>query len=402
MLRITSNPADLHGVIAGSAGPRATMPRDVEEGSIVMARTDDQSVAQRVLDHIEKGSTDTGAEVWREPVGNYRSESRLLAELSLLRSVPVPFCPSAALPQTGSYVAREAAGVPLLAVRGADGKARVFRNACRHRGTQLANGAGCAKAFVCPYHAWTYTLEGKLRHVPHEEGFPGLDKTLHGLVPVHAQERLGLVFVTQDGPSDALLDELPVLVRPQQQVFATAERELDVNWKIFLEGFIEGYHIRFTHPESFYPYGYDNLNLVDLYGRSSRITYPFRRIKKLEAVPPEQRRVEGLLTYVYHVFPNVLITILSRHTNVVILEPLSVGRTRQITFTLANDSGDEALAEAIRDRDFVGTTGAVEDLAVVTSIQKSIGSGANNVFTFGRFESCIVHFHRELAASLLS
>lgn len=367
----------------------------------MVARTDDQSVAQRVLDHIEKGSTDTGADIWREPVANYRSEGRFAAELSLLRSTPVPFCPSAALPQTGSYVAREAAGVPLLAVRGADGKARVFRNACRHRGTQLASGAGCAKAFVCPYHAWTYTLEGKLRHVPHEEGFPGLDKTLHGLVPVHAQERLGLVFVTQDGSAGAAIDELPILVRPQQQVFATTERELDVNWKIFLEGFIEGYHIRFTHPETFYPYGYDNLNLVDLYGRSSRITYPFRRIKKLQAVPPEQRRVEGLLTYVYHVFPNVLITILSRHTNVVILEPLAVGKTRQITYTLANDGGDEALAEAVRDRDFVGTTGAVEDLAVVTSIQKSIGSGANDAFTFGHFESCIVHFHRELTAALL-
>ena len=363
------------------------------------ARTDDQSVAQRVLDHIEKGSTDTGAEVWREPVANYRSESRLAAELSVLRRVPVAFCPSAALPENGSYVAREAAGVPLLAVRGADGKVRAFRNACRHRGTQVAKGSGCAKAFVCPYHAWTYTLDGKLRHVPHEEGFPGLDKSTHGLAPVHAEERLGLIFISQEQTKPAF-DALPVLIRPDQPMFATAERELEVNWKVFLEGFIEGYHIRFTHPESFYPYGYDNLNLVDLYGRSSRSTYPFKRIKKLEAVPPAERKVEGLLTYVYHLFPNVLVTILSRHTNVVILEPLAVDRTRQITYTLANDAGMEALAEARRDQDFVGNVGAVEDLAVVTSIQKSIGSGANDVFTFGRFESCIVHFHRSLAAAL--
>ena len=359
---------------------------------------DDQSVAQRILDHVEHGTTDTGTEVWREPVENYRSEKRLADERSLLRRMPVPFCPSAALPEKGSYVAREAAGVPLLVVRGADGKVRAFRNACRHRGTQLANGAGCAKAFVCPYHAWTYTLEGKLRHVPHEEGFPGLDKSLNGLVPVHAEERLGLVFISQEKSSS--IDELPVLIRPDQPMFATTERELEVNWKVFLEGFIEGYHIRFTHPESFFPYGYDNLNLIDLYGRSSRITYPFKRIQKLEKVAPAERKVEGLLTYVYHLFPNVLITILSRHTNVVILEPLAVDRTRQITYTLANDPGEEALAEAIRDRDFVGNTGAQEDLAVVTSIQKSIGSGANEFFTFGKFEGCIVHFHRELGTLL--
>ena len=362
--------------------------------------TDDQSVAQRVLDHVANRSTDTGAEVWREPVANYTSPDRLAAELAAFRRLPVPFCPSAALPEKGSYVAREAAGVPLIAVRGADGKVRAFRNACRHRGTQLAQGAGCAKAFVCPYHAWTYTLEGKLRHVPHEQGFPGLDKSQHGLVPVHAEERLGLVFVTQEGNSNALNDELPELVKAGQPIFGTTERELNVNWKIFLEGFIEGYHIRFTHPESFYPYGYDNLNLIDLYGRSSRITYPFRRIQKLEKVAAKKRKVEGLLTYVYHVFPNVLVIILSRHTNVIVLEPLAVDRTRQITYTLANDAGAEALAEAKRDQDFVGNTGAMEDLAVVSSIQKSIGSGANDVFTFGHYESCIVHFHRELNALL--
>src|SRR5688572_10192382 len=363
-----------------------------------MKGTDDQAVAQRVLDHVGAGTTDTVDEVWREPVANYTSASRLAAELALLRRLPVPFCPSAALPEKGSYVARDAAGVPLLAVRGADGKVRAFRNACRHRGTQVASGAGCAKAFVCPYHAWTYTLESKLRQVPHEDGFPGLDKSTHGLVPVHAEERLGLVFISQDKTNS--MDELPVILRPDQPLYATTERELAVNWKVFLEGFIEGYHIRFTHPESFYPYGYDNLNVLDFYGRSSRITYPFRRIRKLESVPPEKRKVEGLLTYVYHVFPNVIITILSRHTNVIILEPLGTSRTRQINYTLANDSGDEALAEAKRDQEFVGTTGALEDLAVVKSIQHAIGSGANEFFTFGHFESCIVHFHRALDAAL--
>ena len=71
-----------------------------------------------------------------------------------------------------------------------------------------------------------------------------------------------------------------------------------------------------------------------------------------------------------------------------------------IPYTLANYPGEEALAEAKRDQDFVGNTGALEDLAVVSSIQKSIGSGANDVFTFGKFESCIVHFHRGLDAAL--
>jgi len=368
-------------------------------------RMDDQSVAQRVLDHIANGTTDTGEGVWREPVANYRSSERLQWEIErVLRRRLTPFCPSAALPDAGSFVAREAAGIPIVAVRGTDGKVRAFRNACRHRGMQVASGSGCTRAFVCRYHGWTYNLEGKLRHIPHEDGFPGFDREQHPLVPVAATEKLGLVFIAQDGPlaADASLDGLDRLIGPDQRLFATAERDFDANWKIFLEGFIEGYHIKSTHPESFLPYGFDNLNVIDIFGQHSRVTYPFRRIAKLAKVPLSERRIEGLLTYVYHLFPNVLITVLSRHTNVVVLEPLAIDKTRQFTYTLTNGGGDdpEALAEAKRDAEFVGTTGAREDRAVVQAIQRGLASGANDVFTFGRFESAIAHFHRTLSDAL--
>jgi len=156
---------------------------------------DDQAVAERILSHVRDGTTDEGDEVWREPVENYRSEARFRRELELLRRLPAPFCPASALREPGAYVARQAAGIPILAVRGADGKVRAFRNACRHRGAEVASGMGCAKAFVCPYHGWTYGLDGRLSRIQHERGFPELDKTTHGLVPVLAQERAGIVFI---------------------------------------------------------------------------------------------------------------------------------------------------------------------------------------------------------------
>jgi len=329
---------------------------------------------------------------------------RLAAELELFRRSATPFCPAAALPEAGSYVAREAAGVPLLVVRGADGKVRAFRNACRHRGMQIASGSGCARALVCRYHGWTYDLDGRLGYIPHEDGFPGVAKDAHSLVPVAAAERLGLIFVNQTAPAvaDASLDALEKLIAPDQRLLGAGEQEVEANWKILLEGFIEGYHIRTTHPKTFLPYGFDNLNLVDIFGRNSRVTYPFQRIQKLATVPAAERRVEGLLTYVYHLFPNVLITVLSRHTNVLILEPLSTGRTRQVSYTLSNGGADdrEALAEVKRDIEFVGKAGTEEDRAVVQAIQRGIASGANDAFTFGHFESAIVHFHRSLTAAL--
>ena len=362
----------------------------------------DGDVAQRVLDHIAKGTTDMGAEVWREPVANYRSTERFERELrQVLRRGPIAFCPSAALPEGGSYVAREAAGIPIVVVPGRDGVVRAFRNVCTHRGMRVAQGSGCASAFVCGYHGWAYGLDGALRSVPHEYGFPGLDKTAHGLAPLAATERCGLVFVDQ-GSGAGTVDELPQFLATDQRLLCSNEREVDANWKILLEGFIEGYHIQATHPQTFLPYGFDNLNVIEMFGRNSRVTYPFKRIEKLARVPIAERRIAGLVTYVYHLFPNVLVTVLSSHTNLVVLEPLAVDRTRQITYTLTNGGGDDpgAIAAAQRDANFVGNTGANEDRAVVCAIQRGLESGANEAFTFGRFEAAITHFHRELDAAL--
>jgi phenylpropionate dioxygenase-like ring-hydroxylating dioxygenase large terminal subunit len=364
---------------------------------------DDAAVAQRVLDHIRNGTTDLAEALWREPVANYRSQPRFDAEMRLLRRFPTPVCPSAALPQAGAFVARVVSGTPLLAARDEQGHVRAFRNACRHRGMPLAEGTGCAKAFVCRYHGWTYRLDGRLRHIPEEYGFPGLDKDLQGLVPVAVQERLGLVFVTQDEVPLAAdpCEGLPELIAADSRLMATSEEEFEVNWKIFLESFLEGYHIRHAHRDTFYPYGFDNLNLVETCGRNSRVTFPFQRIGKLADVAPDQRRVRGLVTSVYHLFPNALVTVLSHHTALVVLEPIAIDRTRVVSYSLADCSDDpKALEASQRDAAFVNETGAAEDRDIVRAIQRSLASGANEVFTFGLFEGAICHFHRNLALAL--
>jgi len=363
---------------------------------------DDPSVVQRILDHIDNKTTDLSETTWREPVEHYRSEPRLAAELALLRGCPTVFCPSAALPETGSYVARDAAGTPILAVRGADGRVRAFRNACRHRGTQLVDGAGCEKAFECRYHGWTYALDGRLRHVPHEHGFPGLDKSTRGLVPLGTTELAGVVFVTQEPPRVGL-DRLPPLIGPDYRLLGPGAFDFEVpaNWKILVEGFLEGYHIRSTHRDTFYPVQFDNLNVVETFGRNARVAFPFRAINKLRAVPPAERSADGKLTYVYHLFPNVMVATFPGRIFVVVLEPLATDRTRMVSYGLTNQPAHDAEAEAKLHRasQFVDA-GAVEDRAVACAIQRGLASGANEFFEFGLFEGAIVHFHRTLDALL--
>lgn len=364
---------------------------------------DDRAVVQRIFDHIDHQTTDLSDATWREPVANYLSPERFVAELEVLRRHPVPFCPSAALPENGSYLARNVAGTPILAVRGSDGVVRAFRNACRHRGMELANGSGCQKAFVCRYHGWTYGLEGNLRHVPDEHGFPGLNRDSRGLAPVLAIERHGLVFITQDGaiPTEAFFENLPPLVSASHRLHRTTEIEVPANWKIFTEGFIEGYHIRPLHRDTFYPVQFDNLNVVEHFGRNSRVAYPYRRISKMREVPPSDRTAAGFVTYVYHLFPNVMVTTFPTNIVVIVLEPLAIDRTLAISYTVTDRAIEQqdAQAEVKRGEDFI-KLGAVEDRDVAAGIQRGLRSGANEFLEFGRFEQALAHFHRSLDAAL--
>jgi len=358
---------------------------------------DETHVAARLLDHIDKGETDLGERCWREPVANYRSAERLEAELKrAFHATPAAFCPSAALAKPGSYVARNAGGTSILAVRGADGVVRAFRNACRHRGAEVARGSGEAKAFTCPYHAWTYGLDGGLRGVPHEHGFPGLDKACNGLVPLKTSERGGLVFVTQS-PGVTAADSEPItFIEPDMRLISTTEQVTEANWKIVAEGFLEGYHILPTHRETFYPVQYDNLNVIEHFGRDSRVTFPYRNIEKLRGVEPSERRVGGVLTFVYHLFPNIIVATFPKRTVMAVLEPDGISRTRTINYVLARERDLRDEPDAVQAATEFVNAGANEDRAVVESIQRGMASGANEAFQFGLFEAAIVHFHQNL------
>ncbi|HWM18711.1 MAG TPA: aromatic ring-hydroxylating dioxygenase subunit alpha, partial [Ilumatobacteraceae bacterium] len=297
----------------------------------------DDALIEHLLGHIERGTTDLVADVWREPVANYRSIDRFEAELELLRRSPAPFCPSASVDDPGSFVARTAAGIPLVAVRDRERRVRVFKNSCRHRGTQLVEGTGCAQSLSCPFHGWTYALDGRLRRIPDDYGFPGVDAAEHALVEVPSHERDGLVIVEQAAQDRGMarLDRrsVPTILgdRPYHAI-GTSETVVEANWKILVEGFLEGYHLKATHRDTFFPYGYDNINAVEFAGPDARITFPFRRIERLREIPSSERRIDGTLTRVYLMFPNVVIAELSAHVTVVVLEPITVSTTNFITY----------------------------------------------------------------------
>ncbi|MCV7075205.1 aromatic ring-hydroxylating oxygenase subunit alpha [Mycobacterium szulgai] len=379
---------------------------------------DDVEIVRRVLAHVDGGTTDEGAP-WREPVENYLNPHRFTREIDLLRAMPSVFVPSATIPNQGDHVERVTFGVPLFAVRGHDQRARVFRNACRHRGFALVEDAGCSHALVCRYHGWTYRLDGSLAHVPHADAFPDLDMAARGLVEVPSYEADGLIVIgaiSSDGtriPKPEADDAMAWLTNgtawrdkllPIDRVLSVESYHLAINWKVLVEQFLEGYHIRWTHKETL-PHLYDNLTVVETFGPNSRVTFPYCAIEQLRD-RPESTWVGRLpATFVYHLFPNVIVGAFPQLAQVVVIDPVDVGHSEVVYYTMTRADLasriplDEESPDPAELADYI-TRVVAEDNAVSAGVQRGFRADANKFVEFGRHESAIGHFHTNLGDRL--
>jgi choline monooxygenase len=371
---------------------------------------DDAEIVRRILAHIDAGTTDEG-DAWREPVQNYLDPIRFTHELEMLRSYPSVYLPSAAIPNAGDHAERVTFGVPLFAVRDRDGRARVFRNSCRHRGMTLVEGPGCSHALVCRYHGWTYRLDGSLSHVPHAEAFPDLDMSTRGLVEVDSREVDGLIVIGPLSPPidpqrahaamAALTDGGPWRDKllPAERLFAVRPALRAMNWKVLVEQFLEGYHIRSTHKDTFYPIQYDDLNVVEAFGPNTRITFPYRNIERLRDRPESTWTVDARVTYVYHLFPNVMFATFPNQALVITIDPIDIDHTTVTIYAMVTPNVAKRVSanpdDAAGARNLLNE-GGVEDNEMSEGVQRGLHAGANTFVEFGRHESAIGRFHATL------
>jgi Rieske 2Fe-2S family protein len=191
------------------------------------------------------------------PAWTYRSAAFFEAEQrSIFRRAWLLVGHVTDLRKPGDYVSITVAGEPILAVRGADGELRAFSNVCRHRAARVADGSGnCGKAFRCPYHGWTYGLDGRLLGVPERTGFPGFDKDANGLWPLACGELGGFVFASLHPDPEPLAEAMGPFgewlapYRTERLVgYMAHQTELPINWKNSIDNYLEGYHIPVGHP----------------------------------------------------------------------------------------------------------------------------------------------------------
>ena len=210
------------------------------------------------------------------------------------RKVPLPLALSCELPDPGTYKAIDVAGTPVLITRDSAGEVHAMVNVCRHRGAEIVGeGTGKAHRLTCPYHAWSYDLKGCLLGVYGEETFGGVDKDSMGLRALPAAERAGLVFVSLDPTATIDLDEWlgPELIMLLEAMaldrcYHYSTRTLDgPNWKVVIDGYLEGYHFASLHRTTVYRTNFSNMAAFDSWGPHQRNSFALRPIANAVDLP---------------------------------------------------------------------------------------------------------------------
>ena len=177
-----------------------------------------------------------------------------------------------------------------------------------------------------------------------------------------------------------------------------------MNWKVLIEQFLEGYHIRSTHKATFYPVQYDDLNVVEAFGPNSRITFPYQNIERLRDRPETSWTIGARVTYLYQLFPNVMIATFPDVVSVVVIDPVDVEHSTVTTYSMVRPEPKEGTARLSPDAGPINQAGRgsfiarglVEDNEMSAGVQRGLHAGANEFVEFGRHESAIGHFHATL------
>jgi phenylpropionate dioxygenase-like ring-hydroxylating dioxygenase large terminal subunit len=300
---------------------------------------------------------------------------------------------------SGSYFTAEVAGEPLLVARGNDERVRALSNVCRHRAGPVAKGEGSCGAFRCGYHGWSYGLDGKLANTPEFDGVEDFDKSSVRLPEFRLETWLGLVFVNLDGSAPSLeetLGDLPGRLAArglsEMRLAARKDWEIDCNWKVYVDNYLEGYHIPIVHPGLMKEIDYAQYE-TRTSGCWSLQHSPIRPREnaKLRRDPTQ---AESDAEY-YWVYPNLMLNVYPDNFSTNLILPLSPRRTLTAFEWFFRDPESPALQETLRQTIEFSDEIQREDVAICEAVQKGLESRTYDVGRFSvRRESGVHHFHR--------
>ncbi len=353
-------------------------------------------------------------EGWSLPAWTYDDPDFFAAEIDAVFEASWQIvCHTSDLPGKGDWHSFDYLGESIIVVRGTDDVIRAFTNVCRHRGSRILDGSsGCAKKLVCPYHAWTYELDGRLSGVPDSDSYPGLDKSRHGLVPVTLEIWNGFVFVRlkDQGPSVAeMMVPYEAMIAPYRFEDLRANgrvtlRPRDVNWKNIGDNYSDGLHINVAHP-----------GLTRLFGKSYGVEaspHVDRMWGDLIDKPSanwSERMYQRLLPPVPHLpanrqrhwlyfklWPNVAFDIYPDQIDFMQWLPVSptTSLIREISYVLPDDRREMRAARYLNWR--INRQVNAEDSELISRVQQGMASRSFSVGPLSDKEVCLRHFCRRM------
>lgn len=386
-----------------------------------MKHSDQVAYIERMLGMARANARDDGQLSYCS-VEEYFDEGRLQREREVLfRNYPIVVGFSAQLRKPGDFIANNDTGQNVLVTRGLDGRLRAFLNVCRHRSAtiELKPCGANKRAFVCPYHGWTYDLTGRLVGITDGAWFGDVDKSTHGLKQLAVAERCGLVWVVPkvlepgqvakgaaELDIDAFLgpvnDDLRSWDMASWEVQSTTPLRPKMNWKLVIDTFLELYHFRYLHGASVAPLFLDNITSYERRERHSRFAVCKPSLLEVEHQPREGWRLRDHAVVLYSLFPNTVLAYTQDHCGVFTSYPITPDESLINVSVLVDPVERAKKPESYwkTNQDLI-LAALDEDFTVGASIQSNFRSGANRVQTFGKFEKALGWYHDEIARALV-
>jgi phenylpropionate dioxygenase-like ring-hydroxylating dioxygenase large terminal subunit len=365
-----------------------------------------------LMDLVDNNTTAMADSVMEIDVKEYYDPEQFEREkIELFRNYPQFVGPSCMIPEAGDYFAFDDTGIPILIVRNQEGILKAFVNICSHRGAPLnecASGkAKKGRLFSCPYHGWTYDLEGKLVGVPFgNEGFDSIDRSTLGLKPLQVEEKDGMIFVMPNPELSFDIDEAMGGIGDRLSGFGFKDHYYlgakqvytDFSWKLNMDTFHEYYHFEFLHPETIATMAYSNLATYHQRGRNHSMGSAVLAINELKDIPEEEWNPRGYSSYVNYIFPNTVIFIVEDHFQTWRVYPISPNRSVVYhSMFLPHEPENEEKRKEYEDYfQMINDVAVAEDYSLVDKINRGINCGIERNVLVGRNEPGVQNMHRQL------
>jgi carnitine monooxygenase subunit len=322
-------------------------------------------------------------------------------------------CHISDIPNAGDWHSLELLSENIIVIRSEDEGVYAFHNVCRHRASRLVDGnSGCAKRLVCPYHGWSYAIDGRLTGVPNRADYAGLDMSMLGLKPVDCEVWQGFIFVrlSGNGPSvSEMMAPYEAMIAPyrfpEMRAFGRVTlRPRAVNWKAIADNYSDALHIPIAHP-----------GLTRLFGRgygieaSPHVDRMWGDLIERPSTTVSERAYQHFLPAAHHLpeaqqrhwlyfklWPNVAFDIYPDQVDFMQFIPVSATQTmiREIAYALPDDRREMKAARYLNWR--INRQVNAEDTVLIARVQAGMESASYTPGPLGDSEVCLRSFAEKL------